>query len=94
MTSREALDFEVGFHHKVFSKRQQVYIQRISERINANVGFDIWAANKHMIIGYVVNSKFFVTYRGFTAEANGKGRGSLESQRHQSFGHSPVHFPG
>lgn len=39
MTSREALDFEVGFHHKVFSKRQQVYIQRISERINANVGF-------------------------------------------------------
>lgn len=55
---------------------------------------DIWAANKHMIIGYVVNSKFFVTYRGFTAEANGKGRGSLESQRHQSFGHSPVHFPG
>lgn len=31
--------------------------------------------------------------RGFTAEANGKGRGSLESQRHQSFGHSPVHFP-
>lgn len=44
MTSREALDFEVGFHHKVFSKRQQVYIQCISERINANVGF--WKKRK------------------------------------------------
>lgn len=69
---------------------QQISIKLILE----NFLTDIWAANKHMIIGYVVNSKFFVTYRGFTAEANGKGRGSLESQRHQSFGHSPVHFPG
>lgn len=31
-----------------------------------------------MIIGYVVNFKFFVIYRGFIVEVNGKGWGFLE----------------